>query len=151
MSKRSERMYGNSPTMKRDEDTGEMGVHKKEAKEPEKGTLGEVTEGGKPAERHAHERIALHHKHVKEHLELHHKHEVEHAHHKGEKKALHERHEKEYGEMHKNHEGELKKLHAKHQVEGEELEVDGPHEHEEKVDQKKKDGLLGEAKKTEKE
>ena len=100
---RKERMYGKSPTMKRDEESGEMGVHKKEANEPEKGTEGAIRGGD--------EAMPAPVRHVMERHDMHARHEHEHAHHDhmehGDKKEMHERHEKEMKDMHKRHEKEM--------------------------------------------
>lgn len=100
MSKRTDKMYGNSPKMDRDE-TGKMDVKKhpdpKESKEA--GTEGEVREGVPVHARHAMERLDMHHRHEHEH------HTHDHGEH-GDKKEMHERHLKEHRDMMKRHEKE---------------------------------------------
>lgn len=153
MSARSDRMYGRSPTMKRNED-GDMEIkHIEKAKSA--GAEGAMKEGKEALPhhvRHAHERRELKHQHIHEHHALHHRHQVEHSHHDegelGDKERMHERHERELNEMHGKHHKEVKAMHERHE---EELDIHGEHEKEAKSDQKKKGGLLGEEKSVEKE
>ena len=151
MAGRAERMYGKSPTVKRNEESGEMEISHIEKDSKKAGGDEAIKEVGDHEERHSHERMAMHHRHIHEHLALHHKHEVEHAHHEGNKEELHARHEKEYSEMHSKHHAEMKKLHKKHEAE---IGESGLHdEHKKEVDKvrKEKDGLDGKETKIEKE
>lgn len=108
---RSEKMYGDSPTLKRDEEDGKMKARKpsedkKKADEVQGGTGGAEREGGEkdgavPHEvRHAMERHEMHGRHEREHM-MH-----DHGEH-GDKKEMHSRHEKEKRSMHTRHEGEM--------------------------------------------
>lgn len=104
---KGERMYKDSPTLKRDEESGKMGVTKaeKKASRVEDGTDGMAEhEEGLPA-------VA---RHVMERRDMHSRHEAEHAIHDhgkgGDKEEMHTRHEKEHKEMHSRHEKE----HGKH-------------------------------------
>lgn len=101
MSKRTERMYKDSPSMERDEDSGKMDVKKKpdHAEAVKDGTEGVVREGVPTHARHHMERMEMHHKHQHEH------HAHDHGKH-GEKKEMHGRHQKEMSDMHKRHEKE---------------------------------------------
>lgn len=116
MVSRSEKMYKDSPEMKRDEESGKM-----EVKKP---TKADAIDAGVDHMninvRHPAERREMKHKHMAEHLAMHSKHEMEHAHHDGKggsKEMLHDRHEKEHKEMNSSHEAEFKKLHEKHEKE----------------------------------
>ena len=100
MSKMSEKMFGNSPKLEREEG-GKVSVKKSEAKAPEGKEANGGGEGIHVLVKHSMERAELHHKHEKEH----------HMHDLGEeandKKALHEKHEREFEDMHERHEKEL--------------------------------------------
>ena len=100
MSKQSERMYGNSPKLERDE-SGEVKVKKSKEKAPEGGEANGGAEGIPVLVKHSMERAELHHKHEKEH----HMHDLGKEH--SDKKALHEKHEREFEELHERHEKEL--------------------------------------------
>lgn len=117
MVSKAEKMYGNSPHLERDEESGKMGIKKSATKASEE----HGTEGMHAHERHEHERRVMHHRHLKEHMDLHHKHEMEHSMHEamkhGHKGALHERHEREYKEMHARHHSEMKDMHDRHEKE----------------------------------
>ena len=95
-----------SPTMARDEETGEMGVTRHKAKEKEAGADGAIKEDGDEAMphhiRHAMARHDLHKRHEAEHM-------VHDHHNGGDKKELHDRHEKEAKVMHASHEKEMMK------------------------------------------
>lgn len=106
---RAEKMYGDSPEMKRDEESGKMAVKKpsqseKKSKEVEGGTEGAEREGMKDGAmphhvRHAMGRNDMHARHEHEHsMHDHMKH--------GDKKEMHARHEKEMRTMHTRHEKE---------------------------------------------
>src|ERR1700722_2531776 len=94
---RSERMYKDSPTLKRDEEDGKMKAKKpseskKKADEVQGGTDGAEREGAHEEDmmgRHSMDRLSMHHKHEAEH----------HAHKGGDKKEMHSRHEKERRSM----------------------------------------------------
>lgn len=108
---RHEKMYGDSPRLERDKDSGKV-----EAKKPSKAeAVSTGTDGMAVSVRQASERREMHHRHVKEHLDLHNRHQTEHAHGGEALPALHERHENEYREMHKRHHAELKALHDRHE------------------------------------
>ena len=93
--------YKDSPTLKRDEDSGKMTVNQKVAERTNDDTQGLVTEEGVPhTARHAVERMNLHHAHQMEH------HAHDHGRH-GDKKPMHERHLAEHKALHKKHEKEL--------------------------------------------
>ena len=101
---RSERMYSDSPSLKRDEDSGKMAVkkpseEKKKADEAQSGTDGADRGGadGDMMSRHAMDRLAMHSKHEGEH----------HAHKGGDKKDMHKRHVSEMKAMHSSHEKEM--------------------------------------------
>lgn len=97
MSKMSEKMYGSSPKMERDEADGKVKV-KKSGKVDEANDMAEDQGDGEavPMARHAMDRLAMHHKHENEH----------HAHRSGDKKEMHKRHQSEMASMHKMHEKE---------------------------------------------
>lgn len=105
MSKMSEKMYGNSPKMEREE-SGKMAVKKKVAEKDGKDMTGEGEDKGSGeavpmAARHMMERSDMHGRHEKEHaLHDHGKH--------GDKHGMHERHRTEMASMHKAHEKEMK-------------------------------------------
>lgn len=104
MVSRSEKMYGNSPEMGKDED-GKPTVKRREKKAAEvsAGTDGEQGADGVPmTARHAMERHGMNGRHEMEHSV--------HDHSKaGSKKEMHERHEKEMKDMHARHEKEMAK------------------------------------------
>jgi hypothetical protein len=105
---RSEKMYGNSPTMERNEE-GKMKVTKPEKKEKgemehargNSAGMNEHEDGLPPVARHAMERRDMHARHETEHMMHDHKGTSE-------KTEMHSRHEKLMKEMHKRHETELK-------------------------------------------
>lgn len=108
---RAEQVYKNSPRMKRDEETGKMGVGHAEAEteEVDAGTNGmKQPEEGVPTHiRHSIERREVHNRHESEHMIHDHSgmpKEKMHARHLEEHKAMHKRHEKEHMEMHGKHE-----------------------------------------------
>ena len=109
MSKRSDRMYSKngegSPTMKRDEESGEMSVGRHKKKEADAGADGAIREGG------GEEAMPMHVSHAMARADMNKRHEAEHMvhdHHKaGSKKELHERHEKEMKALHSQHEKEM--------------------------------------------
>lgn len=119
MGKNSEKLYGKSPKMERNEESGEMEVKKPENKAPEKNEEVDGGFDGMPVDtRHAHERRETKHRHMHEHMTTHHKHEVEHSiQGEGHKGAIHERHAKEIHEMHKRHHEEVKTMHSRHEKE----------------------------------
>lgn len=93
--------YKDSPTLKRDEESGKMTATQKNAERTNDDTEGLVTEEGVPHHaRHAVERMTMHSKHEHEH------HTHDYGKH-GDKKELHGRHESEMKSMHKRHEKEL--------------------------------------------
>ena len=104
MSKRTERMYKDSPHMERDKESGSMKATKKpemqHAKENSKG-MEEHEEGLPMVARHSMERSAMHARHETEHT-IH-----DHTTPKKDKKEMHARHIKEHGDMLKRHEKEL--------------------------------------------
>ncbi len=136
---RHQRMYKNSPELKRGDD-GHMGVTKK-GDEPNKseeaaddvqsGTDGMKHDSAMPMHtRHAHERMAMHSRHEMEHS-VH-----DHAE-AGSKKEVHGRHEKEMKDMHGRHEKEIEAGEHKDQdiKEGHETAKD-KHASESKADKK---------------
>jgi hypothetical protein len=115
---KSDRLYKDSPEMKRSED-GKVGITRP-SKEASSEDQSAGTDGMDTHVRHMHERREMKHRHMKEHMDMHHKHEMEHGHHGhegGHKGALHERHEAELHEMHKRHHTEMKGLHDRHEKE----------------------------------
>jgi hypothetical protein len=101
MSKMSEKMYGNSPKMERDEEDGKMKI-KKSGKVDESNDEAEDQGDGEAVPMHARhhmERAEMHMKHQREH------HMHDHAKH-GDKKEIRARHEEEMKMMHKRHEKE---------------------------------------------
>lgn len=110
MSKRSDKMYKDSPTIGEDGE-GKKVVKKKESKAAETDS---GTEGMPEHESHA---LEMHHKHEKEHLDLNQKHEKE-------RHALHSKHMKsavegpaggevtEHKEKHEGDKSEKKEAHA---------------------------------------
>lgn len=107
---RSDKLYKDSPTTERDEESGKVAVKKKKPEEKKadankQGTVGDgepMHAGIEPHARHAMERLAMHAKHENEH----------HAHDAGkhgDKKEMHARHQKEMADMHKRHDKELTK------------------------------------------
>lgn len=98
--------YKDSPTLKRDEDSGEMTPTQKKAAEVNSGTDGVPVSGSG-------EGIPMHARHAMDRHHLHAKHETEHAVHDhgkhGSKEELHARHGKETADMHKRHQKELMK------------------------------------------
>lgn len=104
MSKMSEKMYGNSPKLEREEESGKVTVKKNSM---DKDTSGEGEDQGSGqtvpvTSRHAMERMEMHHSHMRDH------HMHDHGKH-GDKKEMHERHEKMMKEMHARHEKEMGK------------------------------------------
>lgn len=102
MSKRSEKMYKDSPKLKRDDEDGKVKVGKsdKESEEANAGTDG-IQE---------HEGIPSHVRHAIERREVHHRHENEHM--------LHDHGKMDKPEMHKRHQDEVKAMHKRHEKEG---------------------------------
>lgn len=103
MSKMSEKMYGSSPKMERDEEDGKVKV--KKANKAEADTSGEAEDQGAgqsvPMEvRHSMERHEMHHAHEREH----HMHDMGKG---GDKKEMHSRHLKQHEDMMKRHEKEM--------------------------------------------
>jgi hypothetical protein len=121
MAKMHEKMYKNSPELKRDEEDGKMKEHKGPTKaEKESSEVNAGTSGLPVHTRHAHERREVKHKHIHEHHALHHKHQMEHSHHDlhGEHKGeMHKRHHVELKAMHERHENEHKEMYARHEKE----------------------------------
>jgi hypothetical protein len=112
MATKSEKLYGDSPALERDEESGKVSV-----KKPARADVGE---DGSSAEMGgdvppANERRETAHRHVGERLAIHHRHEMEHGGHKGDKKALHDRHEAELAEMGARHAKEVKAMHGRHE------------------------------------
>lgn len=101
---RAEKMYGNSPSLKRDDEDGKVKAMKPSA---EKKKADEVQGGTDGAEREPmHEDMAA--RHAMDRLSMHHKHEAEHHAHKGgSKKEMHKRHLSEHKAMMKSHEKEM--------------------------------------------
>lgn len=104
MSKKSEKLYKDSPTTERGED-GKMGVKKKAESAPVSDEAG--TDGVAPA-------MAMppHVRHAAERRDMHGRHETQHSVHdmnggKEDKKEMHGRHEKEMKDMHKRHEQDM--------------------------------------------
>ena len=96
MSKMSDKMYGHSPKMERDEEDGKVKVKKS----------GKVDEANDEAEDQG-DGEAVPMRHHMERAEMHMKHQREHMMHKGgSKKELHGRHEEEIKMLHKKHEKE---------------------------------------------
>lgn len=96
--------YKDSPTLKRDEDTGEMTPTAKKAARTNDATEGmPIQESG----------IPMHARHAMDRHHMHAKHETEHSVHDhgkhGSKEELHARHSKEISDMHKRHQKELMK------------------------------------------
>lgn len=119
MSKRSEKMYKNSPKIERDEETGSLGITRGEKKSAEvnsgtdgQGVKEEGPEGIPPEARHAIERREVHNRHETEHMVHDHgklnKAEM-HKRHQDEVKAMHKKHEKEHGKRDSG-EKEIKKI-----------------------------------------
>lgn len=105
MGKMADKMYGNSPKMERDEESGNMAIKKKEKEGKDMTGEGEDQGSGEHVPvhaRHAMERSEMHHTHMREH------HMHDHGKH-GDKKEMHERHEKMMKEMHARHEKEMGK------------------------------------------
>lgn len=105
MSKMADKLFGSSPKMERDEESGKMSVKKKVAAKEGKDPTGEAEDQGSgqqiPMEvRHSMERHELHHSHEREH----HMHDMGKH---GDKKEMHSRHEKMRGDLHKRHEKEM--------------------------------------------
>lgn len=99
---RAERMYGDSPSLKRDEEDGKVKAKKpseaeKKSEEVNSGTDGAERGSEDMNARHAMDRLSMHHKHEAEH----------HAHKGGDKKEMHKRHLSEHKAMHKRHEKEM--------------------------------------------
>lgn len=96
---RAEKMYDKTPELKRDDESGKVGVKKSEAKSAR---VSDGTEG-----------IPIHARHAMERRDVHHRHETEHMMHDhgsgGSKAELHARHLKEMGDMLKRHEKEIGK------------------------------------------
>lgn len=109
---RATKLYSDSPSAKRDEKTGKVGITRPSEQEAE-ANIGD----GEPinAPHHAHERREMHHRHVNERLAMHHRHEMEHARHEGGKAELHDRHEAELEEMHGRHHQEMEAMHTRHE------------------------------------
>lgn len=102
MKKSKSDRYKDSPTMKRDEESGKMkAVKKAVSKEPQKESPESGSEGVPPHARHGMDRMALYGKHEQEHFA--------HDHGKvGDKTEIHKRHQKEISDMHKRHQSEGK-------------------------------------------
>lgn len=99
MSKMSEKMYGSSPKMERDEEDGKVKVKKKAM---DKDTTGEAEDKGDGQD------VPMEARHTMERAEMHMKHQREHHMHGGsEKKEMHSRHEDEMKMLHKKHEKEM--------------------------------------------
>lgn len=104
MGKMADQMFGNSPKMERDEESGKVAIKKKVV---DKDTTGEAEDQGSGeqipmAARHGMERAEMHMNHQREH------HMHDHGKH-GDKKEMHDRHEKMMKEMHARHEKETGK------------------------------------------
>jgi len=118
MASRADKLYGDSPSLERDTDSGAMKVAKTNKDDEMKNALsGEGGAGGEPLHmRHANERHETHVRHIHERMQMHQKHQVEHA--GGEDKAaLHARHETEHEAMNSRHHAEKKALHKRHEKE----------------------------------
>lgn len=136
---RHEKMYANSPELKRDEESGKMKAHKSEGKIHSEasrnadGTDGmPVHEGLPPHVRHAHERRDMHNRHETEHA-------VHDNHHGASKKEMHGRHQKEMADMHKRHEKEHQELSGGTSRSGESMESKGSGDGKEKIEKVEKD------------
>lgn len=101
---RAER-YKNSPTMKRDEDSGKMAVSKAEKKSSE------VNSGTDGMQEHEGEGMPAVARHAQERREMFNRHETEHSVHEAKGGKAKE-------EMHKRHEEEMKAMHKRHGKEG---------------------------------
>jgi hypothetical protein len=112
MAARSERLYKDAPSLKRDEKSGKVAVTKS-PKPAEKTSTG--TDGLKIETRHANERNEVHTRHVGEHMSMHGRHETEISLAQGGDglKDITERHETEHGDMQKRHHVEFKALLSK--------------------------------------
>lgn len=98
MGKMADKMFGNSPKMQRDEESGKVAIKKKVV---DKDTAGEAEDQGSG------EQIPMDGRHSMDRLSLHHKHEGEHMAHKGgDKKEMHKRHMDEMEAMMKRHDKE---------------------------------------------
>ena len=87
---KSDKLYSDSPTVKRDKETGEAKIQKpSEADKKDAGLSGDPLEGaghGMPIEQHEAERASMHKRHEEE------------------LSSMHDRHRKDLKEMHKRHE-----------------------------------------------
>lgn len=93
---RATKFYDKSPRLERNEESGKMGVKRRETgAEKESSEVSEGVEGMEMHHKHAKERLELHHKHEKEHMEMHQKHMMEKGEAKegGEAKVHSEKHE----------------------------------------------------------
>ncbi|MFA7278763.1 MAG: hypothetical protein WC100_01600 [Sterolibacterium sp.] len=100
MASRSEKMYSESPELKRDDDSGKMKVSKAEKKSAR---VSDGTDGMKITE----EGLPPHVRQANERRDMYNRHETEHAvadNGKAEKKEIHVRHQAEIKDMHKRHE-----------------------------------------------
>lgn len=110
MASKSEKMYGDSPTTERDEESGKVGVKKPKPKTAE-ADLGD----GEPINVHqANERRGMAHRHMGDMMAMHDRHEMEHSSAKGDMKEMHGRHEAEMAEMHGRHAKDMKAMHKRH-------------------------------------
>lgn len=104
MGEMAKKLYGNSPKMERDEESGKMAVKKKAAAKDGDKKEGEDKDGSGQAlpvtVRHSMERNDMHHSMEREH----HMHDMGKQ---GSKEEMHSRHEKMMKEMHARHEKEM--------------------------------------------
>lgn len=115
---KSNKLYSDSPSLKRGED-GEVGVQKPSEADADNMGVGGSDEQGDPAQmpidtHQEGERREMKHRHVGEHLAQHHRHETEHSTHKGDKAELYKKHEAEMADMHKRHQEEMASMHKRH-------------------------------------
>lgn len=103
MTKMSDKLYGHSPKMERDEESGKVAVKKKDKADAD--TKGETEDQGTG------ESLPVHARHAIERMDMHHMHQHEHHMHDhgkhGHKKEMHQRHEKMMKELYARHEKEM--------------------------------------------
>lgn len=109
---RHTKMYRDSPTLERDEETGGMKKSKKKGPTEAEKKSSEVSSGTAGMEQHA-EGVPMVARHAMERHGMHGRHEMEHTVHDhsgaGDKHEMHARHAKEMADMHKRHEKEATK------------------------------------------
>lgn len=103
MSKRTERMYKDSPKLERDGESGHVEAKKSKSEEKNPSSKTAEKDSGTEGENRGGE-SDMHAGHVLDRHHMYAKHEHEHAIHKGgDKKEMHERHQAEMKAMHKMH------------------------------------------------